>query len=144
MRTRGCEKNRGGLGMSILIVEDNATNALILKHLAKKVSDIEIVIEADPVKALERCHNSNFDMLILDHLLPGMSGIQLAKAVRMIDRYDGIPIIMVTADHAPELREEAARAGVNDFLTKPVEALAFRQLVMNHLAHAPSLKRAAV
>ncbi|WP_084367090.1 response regulator [Rhizobium sp. RU36D] len=130
--------------MSILIVEDNATNALILKHLAKKVSDAEIVIEADPIKALERCHNDDFDMLILDHLLPGMSGIQLAKAVRMIARYDGVPIIMVTADHAPDLKLEAERAGINDFLTKPVEALAFRQLVMNHLQHSPLLKRAAV
>lgn len=128
--------------MSILIVEDNATNALILKHLAKKVSDLEIVIEADPIKALERCHNGDFDMLILDHLLPGMSGIQLAKAVRMIDRYDAVPIIMVTADHAPELKQEAERSGVNDFLTKPVEALAFRQLVTNHLRHTPAAMRA--
>lgn len=119
--------------MAILIVEDNATNAMILRHLARKVTDAEIVIEADPAHALQLCHGKLFDMLILDHMLPGMSGIQLAKAVRMIDRYDAVPMVMVTADQEPNLRSEAARAGITDFLTKPVEALAFRALLTTHL-----------
>lgn len=119
--------------MSILIVEDNATNALILKHLAKKITDDEIVIEADAIHALELCHSKVFDALILDHMLPGMTGMQLAKAIRMMGTYDGVPIVMVTADQRPDLRAEARSAGVTDFLTKPVEALAFRALLSSYL-----------
>lgn len=118
--------------MAILIIEDNATNAMVLKHLAKKVVDEEILIEADPVRALELCHNQLFNLLIVDNVLPGMTGLQIIKAVRMMQRYDDVPILMVTADHEPGLREAAQEAGVTDFLTKPVEAIAFRQLLLAH------------
>lgn len=129
--------------MAILIVEDNATNALILKHLAKKAADVEVVVADDSAKALALCHNGSFQMLILDQILPGMTGIHLTKAIRMIARYDAVPIVMVTADISPELREEALCAGVDHFLTKPVEALAFRRLVASALS-APSRHAAAV
>ncbi|MDQ0456881.1 response regulator [Rhizobium paknamense] len=130
--------------MSILIVEDNPTNAMILKHLAKKVADEDIVVEADAAKALAQCHNQQFDLLIIDQILPGMSGLQFAKAIRQLSRYDEVPIVMVTADHEPGLRQAAREAGIGDFLTKPVEALAFRQLIANHRSRraAPSDKDA--
>lgn len=122
--------------MTILIIEDNATNAMVLKHLAKKVATQDIVVEADPVRALELCHHTRFRLLIVDNVLPGMNGIQIIKAVRMMERYDDIPIIMVTADSEPGLREAAIEAGVTDFLTKPVEALAFRSLLLTHYGRA--------
>lgn len=124
--------------MSILIVEDNATNAMILKHLARKATDVDIVVEADPHRALEACHERLFDLLILDHLLPGMTGVQFAKAIRLLDRYDNVPIVMVTADHDPDLEAEARHSGVDNFLHKPVEALAFRALLASHLHRSPT------
>ncbi|MGR6432164.1 response regulator [Rhizobium sp. PAMB 3182] len=124
--------------MAILIVEDNATNALILKHLAKKIEAGEIRVEADPGKALALCHQTLFDLLIVDQMLPTMSGVQFVKAIRMIDRYRQTPVIMVTADHGPDLKAKAIDAGVDDFLMKPVEAVAFRELLFTHL-HLPSV-----
>ncbi|SSC65527.1 response regulator [Ciceribacter selenitireducens] len=123
--------------MAILIVEDNPTNAMILKHLARKVTDEEIVIEPDAGKALTMCHNRLFAMLIVDHILPGMSGLQFVKAIRMTSRYDEVPVVMVTADHEPGLREAARQGGVTDFLTKPVEAVAFRSLISSCLGQRP-------
>lgn len=124
--------------MAILIVEDNATNALILKHLARKATDVEVIVEADPTRALELCHNQVFDLLILDQMLPGMTGVHFTKVIRMNARYDAVPVVMVTADVSPELREEALSAGVSRFLTKPVEALAFRNLVSGFLGERAS------
>ena len=119
--------------MTILIVEDNPTNAMIIKHLAKKVTAEEIKVAGDGNTALMLCHAENFEMLIVDHLLPGMSGLQFVKAVRLMDRYRDVPVVMVTADDEPRLREEAKAAGVTDFLHKPVEAVAFRKLLSDHL-----------
>ncbi|MBB4009435.1 response regulator [Allorhizobium taibaishanense] len=118
--------------MSILIVEDNATNAMILKHLARKVADDEITVEPDANEALVLCHNTLFDLLIVDQILPGMSGLQFVRMLRQLGRYDKVPIIMVTADSEPGLRQAARDIGITDFLTKPVEALAFRQLIANY------------
>ncbi len=119
--------------MAILIVEDNPTNAMIIKHLARKVTVEEIKVAGDGNTALMLCHAENFEMLIVDHLLPGMSGLQFVKAVRLMDRYRDVPVVMVTADDEPRLREEAKAAGITDFLHKPVEAVAFRKLLSDHI-----------
>ena len=119
--------------MTILIVEDNPTNAMIIKHLAKKVTNEEMVVAPDGAAALALCHAEAFSMLIVDHMLPGMSGLQFIKAVRLMDRYRDVPAVMVTAENDPRLRDEARTAGVTDFLHKPVEAMAFRKLVAAHL-----------
>lgn len=120
--------------MAILIVEDNPTNAMIIRHLAKKVTDEEIQVASDGATALALCHAEVYSMLIVDHLLPGMSGLQFIKAVRLMDRYAEVPVVMITAETEPRLRDEARAAGVTDFLHKPVEAVAFRQLLNAHLA----------
>ncbi len=129
--------------MPILIVEDNATNAMILKHLAKKVTDDEIVVEGDAGRALTLCHNTFFSMLIVDQILPGMTGLEVVRKIRMMERYDGVPIVMVTADQEPKLQDAAHEAGVTAFLTKPVEAVAFRNLLISHLALRSSTPAAA-
>lgn len=129
--------------MPILIVEDNATNAMILKHLAKKVTDDEIVVEGDAGRALTLCHNTFFSMLIVDQILPGMTGLEVVRKIRMMERYDGVPIVMVTADQEPKLQEAAYEVGVTAFLTKPVEAVAFRNLLISHLGLRSSTPAAA-
>ena len=128
--------------MAILIVEDNATNAMILKHLARKAADVEVLIEGDATAALKLCHNTFFELLIVDQVLPGMTGLQFVKAIRQLPRYDSVPTIMVTADQDPKLREEALRIGVTDFLTKPVETLRFRAIVSTFLERSAQPARA--
>jgi CheY-like chemotaxis protein len=119
--------------VTILIVEDNPTNGMILRHLAKKVHADEAIVEQDPIKALSFCRHMKFDLLIVDQMMPGMTGIEFTQAIRQFDRYKTVPVVMVTADHSEMLRAAAMNAGVTDFLTKPVEALAFRHLISNLL-----------
>ena len=115
--------------MTILIIEDNPTNGLILRHLVKKVYSGEIVVEADPMNALKLCHLEDFSLFLVDHMLPNMTGVQFVRMLRRIEKYKTTPAVMVTADTSRPLRDEALAAGVTEFLTKPVEALSFRSLL---------------
>ena len=128
--------------MTILIVEDNPTNGMIIRHLAKKVHDGEIHLEENPVQALARCQKEHFELLIVDQVMPGMSGTQFTRSVRMLDHLKDVPVVMVTADHSDIVEALAREAGVTDFLTKPVEAIAFRRLIST-LLHMNSARTSA-
>ena len=120
--------------MAILIVEDNPTNGLILRHLMTRAGCSEIVVCDDPAKALRACETQDFDLMMVDHMLPGMTGLQFVRIVRDFEQYRETPIVMVTADTSSALREEAQEAGVNTFLTKPIEALGFTQMMSRLIA----------
>ena len=121
--------------MAILIVEDNPTNGLILRHLVAKAGSGEIVVCDDPTKALQICETQSFDLMMIDHMLPGMTGVQFVRLVRNFGNFRETPIVMVTADTSAEVREDAMAAGVNTFLTKPIEALAFTRMMSRLIAN---------
>lgn len=118
-----------GEDVAVLIVEDNPTNGLILRHLVKKIYAGDIVVVEDPARAIELCHSRDFSLFLVDHMLPGMSGVEFVRLLRLIPRFMNVPAVMVTADTSPRLRAEAMGAGVTEFLTKPVEAIGFRKLM---------------
>ncbi len=124
--------------MAVLIVEDNPTNGLILRHLMAKTGSGEIVVCDDPTTAIQACQTRRFDLLMVDHMLPGMTGLQFVRIVREFDGFQETPIVMVTADASAGLREEALDAGVNTFLTKPIEALGFTQMMSRLIANQTS------
>lgn len=121
--------------MNILIVEDNPTNGLILRHLVAKAGSGEIVVCEDPAKALQICETQSFDLLMVDHMLPGMTGVQFVRLVRNFANFRETPIVMVTADTSAEVRAEALDAGVNTFLTKPIEAFGFTDMMSRLIAN---------
>lgn len=107
--------------MTILIVEDNPTNGMVLRHLLKKTSAGDAILVDNPAKALDRCHTEHFDLLMVDQILPGMTGVEFVKRVRRLRTFQETPIVMVTSDGTQSLQQEALHAGVNAFLTKPVD-----------------------
>jgi len=73
--------------------------------------------------------------MMIDHMLPGMTGVQFVRLIRNFENFRETPIVMVTADTSAEVREDAMAAGVNTFLTKPIEALAFTQMMSRLIAN---------
>lgn len=126
-------QNAGG-DMTVLIVEDNPTNGMVLRHLLKKTAAGDAVLINDPTQALERCRTQQFDLLMVDQLLPGMTGIEFVKRIRAVKAFADTPIVMVTSDETISLKQEALDAGVHAFLTKPVEPLRISTL-MDELLH---------
>ncbi len=110
----------------VLVVEDNAVNANILKEYLKKSIEVDVVYSAEDVESKEV---SKYDLILMDIELPGMSGIELTKRLKT-----NIPIIALTAHSLERYREECLAAGMNGFLTKPIE---FDKLnrILHHYLH---------
>ena len=105
---------------SLLVVDDDDSMRALLKKLME--SDGYRVTTADSGQnALELAAREAFDAVLLDAVMPGMDGFQVAEALKSSGLTRTVPIIMITAldDHSSKLR--ALKAGVQEFLTKPVD-----------------------
>jgi DNA-binding response OmpR family regulator len=110
--------------MNILVVEDDLAMANVLADgLREEAHDVDLA--TDGRKALELTGDTSFDLILLDVMLPGLDGFEVAKQLRF--RGNSVPILMLTArDTLPDL-VTGLDAGADDYLTKPfsfVELLA--------------------
>lgn len=104
--------------MKILIVEDE-------QHLAEglrfnlEAEGYEPYLAPDGEAALEQVESSNFDAVVLDVMLPGIDGFEVARAMR--ERHDYTPVLMLTARGRPEDVLAGFEAGADDYLPKPFD-----------------------
>lgn len=110
--------------MNILVVEDEVEmSKLLVRGLREESHDVQVTY--DGLSALKLSENGGFDLILLDVMLPGLSGLEVAKQLRR--RPDQVPVLMLTArDALPDI-VKGLDAGADDYLTKPfsfVELLA--------------------
>ena len=108
-------------GRQLLLVDDDMRNSFALsKVLSKK--GIKVVIASNGKIALEKLdQDDNFDLIIMDIMMPEMDGYEATRRIRKHRRYKNIPIIAVTAKAMAEDRAKCLEAGVNDCLIKPID-----------------------
>lgn len=118
-------------GMKILSVDDNINSLRIIESYTKPLS-LDVNSFEDPQKALMASQNIEYDLVIVDYVMPKLNGLQFIKEFRKNN--SDIPIIMLTAvEDDIDLQIEALRLGANDFLTKPANPAAFQARVQNML-----------
>jgi two-component system chemotaxis response regulator CheY len=108
--------------MKILVVDDFSTMRRIVKNLLGDLGFKNIEEADDGNTALPKLQSGNFDFLVTDWNMPGMTGIDLLKAVRADPNLVSLPVLMVTAESKREQIIEAAQAGVNGYVVKPFTA----------------------
>lgn len=108
--------------MRILVVEDDPRMGHVLKDALEKKTH-RVVVAATGVDGLEIASSHEFELIILDAMLPGMSGFDVARALR--NRKITTPILMLTARDATSDVVHGLDSGVDDYLTKP---FAFEEL----------------
>ncbi len=106
---------------SVLVVDDDATQRLILKRLLEGGGRFQVRTAADGVEALRLVENDPFDLVILDITMPGMSGLEVLSRLRQTWEPDELPVIMATAKSESRDMVEAFNQGANDYVTKPFE-----------------------
>ncbi|MCL1829611.1 MAG: response regulator [Oscillospiraceae bacterium] len=107
-------------GLRVLVAEDNNINQMIMEELLVKAG-IEVAIANNGLEALEKLKKEDFDIVLMDIQMPEMDGLTATAQIRTDSRNDKLPVIAVTANAGKEHFEESMRAGMNDFLTKPVD-----------------------
>jgi diguanylate cyclase (GGDEF)-like protein len=107
-------------GSRVLVVDDIADNrAVITRRLLKRGFVVE---EADGGRAaLKKIEEMEFDLVLLDFMMPDLSGLEVVQAIRRRHAPLSLPVIMVTAKNQSDDIVQALAAGANDYVTKPVE-----------------------
>jgi len=108
--------------MKILIVDGYAAMRRIIRNLLRDLGFSNTHEATDGDTGLPMLREGGFDFLVTDWKLPGMTGLELLKAVRSDPGLKGLPVLMVTTEAKREHIIEAARAGVDGYVVKPFSA----------------------
>lgn len=123
----------------ILLVEDEVKLARFVE-LELKYEGYAVTVCHDGREGLQQISNGEFDMILLDLMLPGLTGIELCRRVR---KFSQIPIIMLTAKDEVMDKVAGLDSGADDYLTKPFaieELLARMRVAFKHCGGAPAKK----
>ena len=116
-------------GLRVLVVEDNPVNVLVIEQMLSQ-SDVLVTVAHDGQECLDLLARSPFDLVLMDLEMPVMNGLEATRTLRALGGALGsIPVIALTGNAMLESREMALAAGMNDYLTKPIDpALLYRKL----------------
>jgi DNA-binding response OmpR family regulator len=107
------------MAKKILVVDDDELVLIALEALLSP-SGYEVTTVKNGDDALGKITKKNFDLIILDIIMPGMNGFELCEKIRLYDEYKAVPIIMLTAKSGSEDKKRGMEVGANLFLPKPI------------------------
>ena len=106
----------------ILVVDDIEANRFTLERRLKRDGYANVSLADCGKAALSSVENAEFDLVLLDLMMPDMSGLEVLKILKSDPRYRKIPVVMVTASDEVETAAECILSGADDFITKPFNA----------------------
>ena len=101
----------------------------IIKNLLRDLGYTQVQEADDGRTALPMLEHGSFDFLVTDWNMPGMTGIDLLRAVRANEKLKSLPVLMVTAEARRDQIIEAAQAGVNGYIVKPFTAETLKEKI---------------
>ena len=111
--------------MKILLVEDNLLNQKIVLYNLQK-HNYSIIAVTNGQEALNSVLNEEFDLILMDIMLPEMNGFEITEKIRQMENENNVvnkvPIIAITANTLDNDREKCFNAGMNEYLSKPFTA----------------------
>ncbi|HEX4165280.1 MAG TPA: response regulator [Bryobacteraceae bacterium] len=129
-------------GLRILVAEDNLVNQKVATAILRKRGH-SITVASNGRKAVELCEMQDFDIVLMDVQMPEMDGLQATAALRTHFRADlrEIPIVAMTAHAMQDAADTCVAAGMNAYLSKPIDAQKLHALIAELLPEAASLAR---
>jgi PAS domain S-box-containing protein len=125
--------------LRVLLAEDNDFNQQLVDHLLRRRGH-DVVVAPDGRKALDALEHGPFDLLLLDIQMPELDGFQVIEDLRRRERTAGghLPVVGLTAHAMKEDRERCLRAGMDDYLSKPIRSAELFAVIDRVLAGRPA------
>ena len=123
-------------GPVILVAEDVRLSMMLTKVLLSKQFPDAVIVEAENGKvAIQKYRESNPDLILMDVQMPDMDGLNATAEIRELERASGrnVPVIALTAAALKEEMESCYQAGMDDFITKPVDAKKLKAILDKYL-----------
>ena len=122
---------------TVLIVDDNPQNLELLEVYCEGLEGVSIISATNGLEAMQRVTRDRPDLILLDIMMPKMSGFEVCKQIKSNPETRDIVVIMVTALNETADIERAAECGADDYLSKPIDRAALVQLVTSMLQGKP-------
>ena len=117
----------------VLVVDDNLQNLELLQAYLEDLPEVTIVSATDGVEAIQKVAQERPDLVLLDIMMPKMSGFEVCKQIKANPETRHIQVVMVTALSETGDIERATECGTDDYLTKPIDRKALVELVRTML-----------
>ena len=106
---------------NVLIVDDNSVNLTVAEGLLEPLR-MKTTTALSGKEAIRRIEETHFDLILMDHMMPEMDGVETTRIIRrMYPDYKNVPIVALTANAVGGVREMFLAEGMNDFVAKPIE-----------------------
>jgi len=125
-------------GMRILVAEDQVTNRWLIRRQLERLGGMVTDVE-DGRAALAAFNVGRYDLVITDCHMPGIDGLELVRLIRCAEASDGadpLPILGLTADVTPEMRERCLTVGMNNIVAKPIDLIRLHAAIVLLTSHA--------
>jgi putative two-component system response regulator len=119
--------------MNIVIIDDDPVSVAVITEHVSRLEQCQIFSFASSSLALAWCGQNEPDLVMVDYLMPSPNGLEFIDLFRRIPGKEEIPLVMITADDAREIRYRALDKGINDFLCKPFDSVEFIARIRNML-----------
>jgi len=112
--------NWGSLGhVTLLIVEDDRFNRLLIVSLLSKYTNVKVVEATNGVEALDELSKESIDVILLDIHMPKMNGFETLEYIKKSEKSSKIPIMILSSDE--DERRKSLALGINAFIPKPFD-----------------------
>ncbi len=123
--TMNPENPQETLNAKVLIVEDNEQNIELLQAYLEEIPGVTTSVAHHGLEAMEIVSRENPDLILLDIMMPKMSGYEVCKQLKGNPVTRDIPIMMITALNEPSDYERGMESGADDFVSRPVNRMEF-------------------
>jgi signal transduction histidine kinase/ActR/RegA family two-component response regulator len=126
------------LNKRILLAEDDEINQEVTLEILRNDAGLQVDLASNGAEAVAMAEKSAYDLILMDMQMPVMDGLHATRAIRRIQGHEQTPILAMTANAFADDRKNCLEAGMDDFITKPIEPEKMFVILINWLLRSKS------